>query len=51
VYIFASFIADIESDTNKNFKVELSCDKILGITVLVPFDCYVITVGSMLSRD
>ena len=51
MYIFASFNADTESDTNKNFKVELSCDKILGITVLVPFDCYVITVGSMLSRD
>ena len=50
-YIFASFNADIERNTNKNSQVELSCNEILGITVLVLFDCYVITVGNMLSRD
>jgi hypothetical protein len=52
VYIFASFSGDIESDTNKNFQLELSCNKILGFPLLVPFDCYVITVGNLLlSRD
>jgi len=52
VYIFASFSRDMESDTNRNFQIELSCYKILGFTLLVPFDCHAITVGTLLlSRD
>jgi hypothetical protein len=50
--MFVSFSGDIESDTKKKFLIKLSCNKILGFTLLVPFDCYVITAGNLLlSRD
>ena len=48
VHIFASFSRDIENDRNKDFQIELICNKMLGFTLLVPFHCYVITVGNLL---
>jgi hypothetical protein len=41
----------MESDTNKNFQIELSCNKILGSTLLVPYELYVVRVGNLLSKD